>query len=876
MPVKRLFIALVLSLWTFAVYAAADSRVGYGLSFRSHSSNPEDRTGLCLDPDSRFSFKDGMTLEFDISFDDEDLSYGYVFRIVSGNTSVDMISNIRADRLSIVCIDRHQSVGGADFDGDLHLEEGRWYHVRLSVSELFTLKDGVVRGGIECDVDGVSRHIPLEILNLKDVRIMFGKNDDQMFFTTDVPPVTIRDIRLYDGSRLCCWWPLAKHTGDNEYDRESGLRAEAKNGIWKMDEHYEWHPVLSMEMTSQPMVAYDMETSRIFISCEDSLFVSDLDDGGLLSMVRTEGTPVRGAVNQLVYDSSGDRLLSYSMHSGRMAVYDFAEAEWHSSFDEVWPPLTGHGKYYDADSSRLYLFGGYGNHHYYAEFAEIDTRTGERTVIDLSASVTPRYFGSFCRNAEGDFIVIGGFGSRSGMQEESPMFLNDILKIDSRTGEATRLGRFRSNTGPVLFSSSMVFDEKNRSLYALAFNSMRFNTTLSLVSLSPEADTLRHYSEPIEFQYHDIDSYSELVFSQDSSFLYAIVANARQNGKNRVDVWSLAYPPVSAEDIRQPVPAPDNKAGIWIVVAMIVLAAGVSVSVVIMRRRSRYVPEAEVPRSHNASSDGLREPETRPLPEQETAPVQESGPATETDTGSGYVISLLGGFKVMGKDGSDISSKFTPKLRSLFVWLLLRTGGLPENTVLTDELTEVFWFGLEKSAATNNRNVNFNKLRLIFNDIGDIRIIMKRNIVSFIVGDGISCDYLDAVALLESMRDSARIDLDTLDRALRLCARGALLSGFESDWLDSYKAAYSELIVSVMMKSTESPAVSSDNNLSVRIADCILRVDALDEFALRLKCRVLNSNGHKGLARDTYDKWRSDYRRAMAADPQLSFEDVIK
>ncbi len=148
MPVKRLFICLALLLWTLTAYAVSDSRVGYGLSFKSHSFNPEDRTGLYLDPDKSFSFKDSMTLEFDICFDNEDLSYGYVFRIVSENTSVDMISNIRADRLSIVCIDRHQSVGNADFDGDLHLEEGRWYHVRLSVSGPDTFGKTLSGGGV--------------------------------------------------------------------------------------------------------------------------------------------------------------------------------------------------------------------------------------------------------------------------------------------------------------------------------------------------------------------------------------------------------------------------------------------------------------------------------------------------------------------------------------------------------------------------------------------------------------------------------------------------------------------------------------------------------------------------------------------------------
>ena len=97
----------------------------------------------------------------------------------------------------------------------------------------------------------------------------------------------------------------------------------------------------------------------------------------------------------------------------------------------------------------------------------------------------------------------------------------------------------------------------------------------------------------------------------------------------------------------------------------------------------------------------------------------------------------------------------------------------------------------------------------------------------------------------------------------------------EYEWLDRYKAVYSELVISVMMKSVEDIRASSDENRLVKVADCILREDALDESAVRLKCRILYAKGHKGLARDTYDKWCADYRRAMADDPQLSYNDIV-
>lgn len=153
--------------------------------------------------------------------------------------------------------------------------------------------------------------------------------------------------------------------------------------------------------------------------------------------------------------------------------------------------------------------------------------------------------------------------------------------------------------------------------------------------------------------------------------------------------------------------------------------------------------------------------------------------------------------------------------------------------------------------------------------------LMKRDIVTFLTGNGVSCDYIDAVTLLETLRNAPEIDPDLLDRALDICAKGTLLPGYEYEWLDRYKAVYSELVISVMMKSAEDIRASSDENRLVKVADCILREDALDESAVRLKCRILYAKGHKGLARDTYDKWCADYRRAMADDPQLSYNDIV-
>lgn len=866
MVVQRLIFFFVLLLSLAFPVAAENGRADYGLSFRSHSYAQEERTGLDLCPDGVMHFHDRMILEFDIKFAREDQNFGYVFRVFSGNASIDMLSNISADHISFVVSDGHRSVGNISFDGDIHQEEGRWYHIKVASDS---------RGGMECSIDGISRSLPVDIFGWRNVRICFGWNDDPIFFTTDVPPVTIRDVKVWDGDRLMYHWELARHNKDDVFDLVSGRRAAAREGIWVMDAHYIWHNELSMHMSSLPMVAYDRETSRIFVATEDSMYVCGLDGGGhILSGVRASGTPVLQAVNQMVYDPSADRLLSYSMHGAGMAVYDFRSSSWSGSFSETWPPLTGHGTYFDSDSSILYLFGGYGNHRYSADFTEIDTRTGKRTVTDLSAMVWPRYFSSFCADNRGDFIVMGGYGSKSGHQEEAPAMLHDIFRIDRQTKKCTEVGRFSTSLEPVLFSSSMVYDGNSDRLYSLAFHSVKFNTSISLISADMGTDSLRHYASPIGFAFHDMDSYAELLFSRDSSTLYAIVANAGHGGSHRIDVWSLAYPPVSIEDITQPLPDADRTL-VYIALAAIVLlfgTAAASVSYLMYRRRIRSAVQ----------DDGLPSAVSGSGPDALSSVSELSGgiPAGKAGDLSGmpverqFGISLLGGFKIIGLAGNDVTEKFSPKLRSLFIYLILRACGHGKS-VTTEELNDAFWFGMDRTSASNNRNVNFKRLRQIFQDIGKITLTVDKDIVMLRLGSDVTCDYTEMMSALENSRDTGTVNPDILVKLVDIARRGTLLPGYEYEWLDPYKSGYSELLIGVMMKAAENPVISADSAKMAMIADAILREDSLDEFAIRLKCRLLYSSGHKGLAQAAYDKWSSDYRRLMDSDPGLSFSDIL-
>ena len=88
-------------------------------------------------------------------------------------------------------------------------------------------------------------------------------------------------------------------------------------------------------------------------------------------------------------------------------------------------------------------------------------------------------------------------------------------------------------------------------------------------------------------------------------------------------------------------------------------------------------------------------------------------------------ISLLGTFNVRDKEGNDITSNFTPRLKSLLVLLILYTEK-NEKGILTRKMTEMLWSDKDEIAARNNRNVTLRKLRVLLEEVGDVEDVYKR------------------------------------------------------------------------------------------------------------------------------------------------------
>jgi len=234
-------------------------------------------------------------------------------------------------------------------------------------------------------------------------------------------------------------------------------------------------------------------------------------------------------------------------------------------------------------------------------------------------------------------------------------------------------------------------------------------------------------------------------------------------------------------------------------------------------------------------------------------------------------ISLLGCFNVRDKNGNDITSNFTPRLKHLLILLILYTEKNAQG-ILTSKTTEILWPEKEETAARNNRNVNLRKLRVLLESIGDMEVMIENNFLRIKWGTNVFCDYHTLLACTKQFEQVKSEEL--LNKILELLLYGPLLPNTIVDWLDDFKDAYSSHSIDLLKNLLDIEISRNHQDMIIRLADIMFLHDPLNEEALAAKCTVLAAQGKKGIARNLYDRFCKEYHDSMGESYKIPFADL--
>ena len=234
-------------------------------------------------------------------------------------------------------------------------------------------------------------------------------------------------------------------------------------------------------------------------------------------------------------------------------------------------------------------------------------------------------------------------------------------------------------------------------------------------------------------------------------------------------------------------------------------------------------------------------------------------------------IQLFGDFKVLDKNGIDISSQFTPKLKQLFLIILLYSQR-NKNGISTKELTDILWMGHSSQSAKNSRGVTIRKLRLIIEMLDSVQINFHIDRWSMAFAGDVYCDYVECLKLLK--REKIH-DTDFNLNFYHIIQEGELFKGESYDWLDDFKGFVGNNIVDILLKFINELTIENDDELILKLTDRILVTDPVNDQALAYKLKVLIKQNNYNLARFTFDRFCLLYEELYGEKFSNKFEELI-
>ena len=842
----------------------ASSLYDYGLYLKSHTVSAVERTTLYLDDNQPFPIKNDFTISFQIYVRTNEPDFGSILHLHTNTNQYIRFSFVAGEERHFPALVLNEGI----ITIDTPIEREKW----LDVSLHLRLKDNVIE--VDYDNKKVSAMVPLE--DTKNISALFGQMEN---YLADVAPINLRNITVTQDGKQTREWKLWKHNDDVCYDMKEKAIARAIHPFWLIDNHIEWKLIHQAHIPGKLDVAFNAREALFYLVKPQSIEV--LDEKGTLRQKITirEGYPAVEYPNHLLYDTLTNKLISYYLKKGSTSYFSFDTSKWSNverNMDEA--SNYNHARTFNPADSSFYFFGGYGFYQYRNDLFRMKSGSYKLEQVEYERPLYPRYSAAMAIVGD-ELFVFGGRGNKYGKQELSTHFYFGLCAINLKTNQSRMVWQRNSpQEDGTLMASSMYFEPSDSSFYAV---SMSKGGVLWKISMKDSVYT--EVSKPIynESNYQDCDF--SLYSSPAHGKLFLVLDKILNDHTHNVYIYSINMPLVNEGDIRQSANTTIVNGHKYLYITGIILLL-IAAGMIFYRSRCsnrkdktitiKEIEEVPVIIGHHNTPE-------QPLIAGQHTIMQEKGNIQETDAVSAKTtnyydrsrasISLCGCFNVRDKDGNDITSNFTPRLKHLLILLILYTEK-NEQGILASKTTEILWPEKEETSARNNRNVNLRKLRVLLESIGDVEVITENNFLRIKWGTTVFCDYHTLLTCTQQFEQEKSEEL--LNRILELLLYGPLLPNTIFDWLDDFKDAYSSHSIDLLKNLLDIEIQRNHQEMIIRLADIMFLHDPLNEEALAAKCAVLSAQGKKGIARNLYDRFCKEYRDSMGENYKFPFADL--
>ena len=840
----------------------ASSLYDYGLSLKSHSVPGIERTTLYLDDNQPFSIKNDFIISFQMYVRANEHDFGTILHLHTNTNQFIRFSFVAGEERHFPALVLNEGI----ININSPIEREKW----LDVSLHLRLKDNVIE--IDYDNKKISAMAPLQ--GVKSVTALFGQMKE---YLSDVAPIDLRNVTITQDGKQIREWKLWKHNDTVCYDEIEGAVARAIHPVWLIDNHIEWKLVHQAKIPGKLDVAFNAREALFYLVRSQSIDV--LDENGTLQkeIAIRGGYPAVEFPNHLLYDTLSNKLVSYYPKKGITSRFSFDTERWSNEIRNTEEASNyNHARTFNPADSSFYFFGGYGFYQYRNDLYRMKYSTNQIEQVEYERPLYPRYSAAMAIVGD-ELYIFGGRGNKYGKQELSSHYYWGLCAINLKNKQSRIVWqKNQPQEEGTIMASTMYFEPSDSSFYAVSTNKGGV-----LWKISMKDSVYSEVSKPIynESTYQDSDF--SLYTSPSHGKLFLVLDKILSNHTHELAIYSINMPLVNEVDIRQST-AGESINNRWYLYAIGILLLLVLAGFVLYRfkynGKNKKAPATKKGTEKTVATTGKVQSQSD-VPESKTIPKKEWMQESETiftETVNYYdrsraSISLLGCFNVRDKDGNDITSNFTPRLKHLLILLILYTEKNAQG-ILASKTTEILWPEKEETAARNNRNVNLRKLRVLLESIGDMEVMIENNFLRIKWGTGVFCDYHTLITCTKQFEQEKSEEL--LNRILEILLYGPLLPNTILDWLDDFKDDYSSYSIDLLKNLLDIEISRNHQDMIIRLADIMFLHDPLNEEALAAKCSVLVAQGKKGIARNLYDRFCKEYHDSMGETYKVPFADL--
>lgn len=235
------------------------------------------------------------------------------------------------------------------------------------------------------------------------------------------------------------------------------------------------------------------------------------------------------------------------------------------------------------------------------------------------------------------------------------------------------------------------------------------------------------------------------------------------------------------------------------------------------------------------------------------------------------LIQIFGEFRAVNEDSNEVTELFTPKVKELFVFILISTLKNAIGAHIS-EINEKLWEGIESTKVANNRAVTLNKLRKILIQFDGVEIISQAGYLQLKTKNPFFCDYIEAFKLCQLSEGMTRNQLESF---FHLVKKGRLLKGSDWQWLDEVRGFTGNQVLDNLIKLASIYIKENKLKEVEKVAQRILDYDDLNEEAIYLQIWALQKVNNAHLAKYNFNSFCTKYEKNMGEPFPMNFNEFI-